>query len=141
MKYLILLSFLTIACTKASQPVPSDSPTVKSVACDVQKAVTSAASQSVAKTLGCANAQAVNDDIDKAIGSSSLCEKMDVEKALLKAGKFKGILGDSLCPGVVNSIVKTALTKIPATWECKGSVTTANITELLTKACKENVNF
>ena len=131
MKYLIVLIICIgfIGCTSKSNPVAT-------VGCDVETAVATTFTSTIATTLNCTNTTQIQSDLMGALGKTNLCSM-----ATSQAVTPNGPIGSIACPIVVNAAIGLAATKIPSSWECSPTATIATLSTALSAACTAVVPF
>jgi hypothetical protein len=131
-----LFQFGCTTSTPAAPGVPTP-PSLPIVGCSVETIVTTAAAGAIASADSCTNVTQIAADIQKSLGSINLCGAAGVQAQLaalkLKQGnKFKGIVGDIVCPLATDAIMSIIGTAVPSAWGCTGS---ASVSSSISAAC------
>lgn len=117
-KLILVISMLAVAgCTGSSKP-----------GCVVENGVTAVVSAAISSQLVCKNLDAVKADVQKEVAKLNMC-----------ASSTQSIVGDLVCPSLVNSLVSGLLSKIPAAWECTGGTAPDQIKQILIDTCKKSI--
>lgn len=122
-----------IGC-KTSTPV---SPTGQQIGCSVETLVTTAAAGAIASADSCTNVSQIQSDIQGALGSINLCASATVQAQLValqkkEGDKYKGIVGNIVCPLATDAVLSLIGSKTPASWGCSGS---ASVAAAISAAC------
>lgn len=97
-------------------------------------------------SVGCKAADRASDIIAKEVGYQLECEnsaaiKLFIDKKLAEAKVCQagaiGIIGDLICPPIVDGVVAGVVTQIPSDWKCKGGLIKDSLKGQLLLACKK----
>lgn len=132
MKFLAIFAFAIFAfagCTKT--------PTNQTIGCSVETVVTTAAAGAIASADSCSNVSQIQQDIQAKLGSINLCAASSVQAQLQsikqkQGDKFKGIVGNIVCPLATDAVISLISAGVPSSWGCKGS---SDIAAALAAAC------
>lgn len=128
--------FLTLLLVCGLFGCSSSSP-VASVGCTIETTIATALTTTIATTLTCTNTTQIQSDIMGAFGKTNLCSKSLAPAEVTS----KGVIGSLACPIAVNAIMGLAATKIPTSWGCSPTATTAALSTALSAACIAVVPF
>lgn len=119
MKKLILLISLValVGCTGKETPV-----------CQVGKVISETVAKEVAVQLDCKNEQAIVDSLFKQLESWKVCEP-----------SMQSVIGDLICPRLVDSLVNGTFKQIPASWGCSGGSLKDTAKDQLTALCRKSI--
>jgi len=123
MKFLALVfaaMLLFVGCKKSTD-----------VGCELADKAAFGAATSVAMTLECKNVDAIKASLMDQIKKFNLCVNETPQ----------GMIGDLVCPKVVDTVVDIGLKALPTEWECKGGTITDIAKTKMTELCKEKVSL
>lgn len=117
-KLLYIFPFVIITgCTSGDSPV-----------CTVGKVVSETAAAEIAVQLDCKNKQAIVDDMFKQLEGWGVCMKSQ-----------QSVIGDILCPRVVDSLVNGVFKQIPTAWGCTGGELKETAKQHIIDVCKKAI--
>ena len=164
MKFLVLAIFaLGLAgCTSGSMNP------VQQAACDVEKVALTSVSQVIAGALNCSAPDAIEANLEVALGNVSFCQTpLQAPSALatvkaLAAGQGwqtigdikipgngvkslavepQGVVGAIACPIIVNTVLGYMTSSIPSAWKCSASSSAGSVSAAITAACIAAIPF
>lgn len=102
-------------CTKTPEPV-----------CTVAKTISSHVASEIATQLSCSNVDAIKATLDQKLVDLKVCG--------LAA---ESIIGEVICPPLIEALLTGALANVPAAWGCSGGPAKEGLKDLLLVACKK----
>jgi hypothetical protein len=99
--------------------------------CDLAKTAADAGAKGIGQVLGCANVDAISADFLKKVNELDICKKQVAQ----------GMVGDLVCPKLVDAAMSAGLSSLPPAWECKGGIVKEQAQTILLDACKKAITF
>lgn len=156
-KLLLVLSFTFVACTAPTPaPVVGASPTpaptatpAPSIGCAAETAVAGAIAAVAAPV--CTGTAAIQAAILRGLGKADLCPTLAKARLAAKyraargqskaAANLKGTVGNIACPLIIEDILPSGLTAIPAIYGCSATATVTSLESAATTACEGAIKF
>ena len=140
MKQLLAITLIAFAvgCTKEAQQV---------VACKAEDAASAFLSKGIATQLSCENVDAILADMKVIVAKTNLCKEAPVaapassDGTMVAAGvvSTKSVVGNILCPVVVDAAVNAATGQVPAAWKCTGNGKPEALKAYLLEQCTKSL--
>lgn len=99
--------------------------------CDLAKTAADAGAKGIGQVLGCTNVDAISADFLKKVNELDICKKQVAQ----------GMLGDLVCPKLVDVAMQAGISSLPAAWGCKGGIIKEQAQTILLDACKKSITF
>lgn len=125
---LIILAFL-MGCT-------SSGGTANTVLCDAGKATASVVATGISTALSCSNVAAITATLQTKLQATSICQATSSTSA---AFTQKSVVGNLICPPVINSLFSGGLSQIPPEWGCTGGATLSTLQATLIATCEKSI--
>lgn len=121
-----------VGCTKTGT-----GGTGQTLGCSAETVITTAAAGAIASADNCSNVSQIQKDIQAALGSINVCQSATVQAQMAdlkkkQGDKYKGIVGNIVCPLATDAIISLIGSKVPSTWGCTGN---ADVAAALSAAC------
>lgn len=142
MKQLLAITLIafTLGCTKEAQQV---------AACKAEDAAAAFLSKGIATQLSCENVDAILADMKVIVAKTNLCKEppapvaapVSTDGTMVAAGvvSTKSVVGNILCPVVVESAVNAASGQLPAAWKCTGNGKPEALKAYLLEQCTKSL--
>lgn len=99
--------------------------------CELAKTAADAGAKGIGQVLGCNNIAGISEDFLKKVDELDICKKQVAQ----------GMVGDLVCPKLVEAALGAGLTSLPAKWDCKGGIVKEQAEKVLLDACKKAITF
>lgn len=114
---MLSLGLLMVGCTKGSSPV-----------CEVAKVIAQPVAQEIAAQLDCKDVDAINATLVGQLEALKVCEP-----------KTSSVIGEIICPRLIDGLVSGVLKQIPAAWKCTGGDLKTGAAAKLLEVCRKSI--
>lgn len=129
-----LMLFVAILLVSCTSKAPEGGGPVQTPICSFAKSMADNVAKEVASVLSCSNQSAIAASLVEKLNDWKVCEPA---KASAKAPQ--SIVGDLICPRVVDLLVTGAFKQIPKEWGCSGGVIKEAAVSKIIEVCRKSI--